>query len=91
MSAATPRGDGVLHSLYWLSPPPPTGWDWAAKALDCEAPDSFKRGASGGEPIATPTIEQAKARNIVFPTPGDNKEALKAIRDRAMQDEDPAV
>ena len=71
--------------------PPSSGWDWAAKVLDFRAPASFFRGAPGGEPIAIPTIEQAKARNIAFPTPGNNKEALKAIRDRTAQDADPAA
>ena len=39
--------------------PLPTGWDWAAKALDFRAPDPPIRGVPGGEHVADPTIAQA--------------------------------
>ena len=50
--------------------------------LDFKAPGPCIRGAPGGEPVATPTIAQTKARNISFPMPGNNKEVPKAIIDR---------
>ena len=36
--------------------PPPTGWDWAAKALDFSAPGPIIRGVPGGEPVVVSTI-----------------------------------
>ena len=66
--------------------PLPTGWDWAAKVLDFKAPGPFIRGVPGGEPVAIPTIAQTRARDIAFPTPGNNKEVRKAIIYRTTLD-----
>ena len=71
--------------------PLPTGWDWAAVALEFKAPDPFTRGVPGSEPVVSPTIAQTKARNMVLPSPDTNKEAPKAIQDRATQDVRPEV
>ena len=65
---------------------PPTGWGWAAKALDVKAPDPFIRSAPGGEPVAAPTLAQTKGRNVALPTPGKKKGAPNAIHDRTMPD-----
>ena len=66
--------------------PLPTGWDWAAKALDFKPPGPFIRGVPGGEPLVIPTIAETKARNIAPPTPGNDKEAQKAMTFYTMLD-----
>ena len=57
--------------LYIERYPLPTGWDWAAKSLDFNAPDPVIRGAPGGEPDVTPIIVHTKAQNIAFTMPGN--------------------
>ena len=41
----------------------PTGWDWAAKALDFSAPAAIMRGIPGEEPIVIQTTALASAAN----------------------------
>ena len=52
---------------YSNSYPLPTGWDWAAKALDFSAPGPILRGIPGGEPIVIQTVAQTKASNVTRP------------------------
>ena len=48
--------------------PLPTGRDWAAQALDFEAPGPFIRGVPGGGPVVIPAIAQSKAQYIAHTT-----------------------
>ena len=54
----------IDYSMRYInSYPLPTGWDWAAKALDFSAPEPIIRGIPGGATIVIRTIDQTNAAN----------------------------
>ena len=65
----------IDYSMRYINNYPlPTGWDWAAKALDFSAPAAITRGIPGEEPIAIQTIALtniANANRPMLPPPAD--------------------
>ena len=64
---------------YINSHPLPTGWYWAAKALDFSAPEPIFRGIPGGDPIVIQTVAQTKASSVARPMLRPPEEQKKAV------------
>ena len=56
-----PRGLAAVDYVLWFNErmPLPTGWDWAVKSPEFQAPGPLFRGAFGGAPLSIPTVAQA--------------------------------
>ena len=56
----------IDYSMRYINNYPlPTGWDWAAKSLDIQAPEPIIRGTRGGEPIVIRAISQTNDAHVL--------------------------
>ena len=68
----------IGYSMRYInSYPLPTGWDWAAKSLDIQAPEPIIRGTRGGEPIVIRAISQTHDAHVLRPKLPRPKEPKK--------------
>ena len=76
---AARRLAAIDYSMKYINCyPPPPGWDWAAKALDIQAPEPILRGIPGGGPIVIRTIAQTNNAKVLSQLLPHLKEPMKA-------------
>ena len=73
----------IDYSMRYINNYPlPTGWDWAAKALDFSAPEPVIRGIPVGEPLVIRAIAHTHAANAnrpMLPPPADTQNAADPL------------